>query len=135
MDSVILTPLKQIHHPKGNIYTALKKGDIGYYGFGEAYFSTIRHNTIKGWKKHTKMVLNLVVPVGGIEIVIYDEKEFKSVLLSPENYKRLTIKPNLWVAFKGLGKGLNLMLNLANIEHDSSESVDIDLNEIEYHWT
>jgi dTDP-4-dehydrorhamnose 3,5-epimerase len=135
MDSVILTPLKQIYHSKGDIFHALKKSDDGFHGFGEAYFSSIRYNTIKGWKKHTKMTLNLVVPVGDIEIVIYDEKEFKTIQLSQDNYRRLTVKPNCWIAFRGLGKGHNLMLNLANIEHDPSESVDIDLNDIEYQWT
>ncbi|MFW5625378.1 MAG: dTDP-4-dehydrorhamnose 3,5-epimerase, partial [Campylobacter hyointestinalis] len=67
MDGVILTPLKQIYNPKGNIFHAMKNSDIGYLGFGEAYFSTIDQNKIKGWKKHTKMTLNLIVPIGEIE--------------------------------------------------------------------
>ena len=51
MDGITLTPLKQIFNPKGNIFHALKKSDIGFNGFGEAYFSTINQNEIKGWKK------------------------------------------------------------------------------------
>ena len=47
MDGVILTPLKQIYHPKGDIFHAMKKSDIGFDGFGEAYFSTINQNDIK----------------------------------------------------------------------------------------
>ena len=61
MDGLILTPMKQIHHPKGNIFHAMKKSDLGYNGFGEAYFSTINKGDVKGWKKHTKMTLNLLV--------------------------------------------------------------------------
>ena len=81
MDGVILTPLNQIHHPKGDIYHAMKKTDNDFGGFGEAYFSTIHKDTIKGWKKHTKMTLNLIVPIGAIEFVVYDEnkEEFFSV--------------------------------------------------------
>ena len=96
MDGVVLTLLKQIHNPKGDIYHAMKKSDDGFDGFGEAYFSTIHQGDIKGWKKHTKMTLNLVVPVGEIELVIYDEntKEFFSVKISQDNYQRLTVKPN-----------------------------------------
>ena len=80
MDGVTLTPLKQIYNPKGNIFHAMKKNDDGFDGFGEAYFSTVRKDDIKGWKKHTKMTLNLIVPVGTIEFVVYDEnaKEFFS---------------------------------------------------------
>lgn len=136
MDGVILTPLKQIHNPKGDIFHALKKSDAGFEGFGEAYFSTINSTDIKGWKKHTKMTLNLVVPVGAIKFVIFDERTKKMVneTLSQNNYQRLTIKPNLWVAFKGIGEGINMLLNLANMEHDPSEAVTCELEEIKYEW-
>lgn len=135
MDGVILTPLKQIHHPKGDIFHAMKKSDEGFDGFGEAYFSTINQDDIKGWKKHTKMTLNLVVPVGEIKFVVYDEetKEFFSVKLSQNNYQRLTVKPNLWMAFQGVGE-YNMLLNLASIEHNPNEAINIDLSEINYEW-
>ena len=135
MDGVIVTPLKQIYNPKGDIFHAMKKSDDGFDGFGEAYFSTIHKDNIKGWKKHTKMTLNLVVPVGKIEFIVYDEnsKEFLSIELSQENYQRLTIKPNLWMAFRGLEEN-SMLLNLASIEHDPSEAVNIDIKEINYEW-
>ena len=135
MDGVILTTLKQIHNPKGNIFHAMKKSDTGFDGFGEAYFSTIHKDNIKGWKKHTKMTLNLVVPVGKIEFVVYDEntKEFFSVQLSQDNYQRLTVKPNLWMAFRGLEEN-SMLLNLASIEHDPNEAINIELSEIIYEW-
>lgn len=135
MDGVILTPLKQIYHPKGDIFHAMKKSDIGFDGFGEAYFSTINQNDIKGWKKHTKMTLNIVVPVGNIEFVVYDEnsKEFFSTKLSHNNYQRLTVKSGLWMAFKGLEK-YNMLLNLASIEHDPNEAINIGIEEIKYGW-
>jgi len=135
MDGIILTPLKQIYNPKGNVFHAMKKSDDGFDGFGEAYFSTIHKNDIKGWKKHTKMTLNLIVPVGVIEFVIYNEdtKKFFNVLLSQENYQRLTVKPGLWMAFRGLEKN-NMLLNLASIEHDPNEAINIDIKEINYEW-
>ena len=136
MDGVNLTPLKQIYNSKGDIFHAIKKSDVGFNGFGEAYFSTINQNDIKGWKKHTQMTLNLVVPVGEIEFVVYNENinRFFSVKLSQNNYQRLTVKAGLWVAFRGFNKH-NMLLNLASIEHNPSESFNIDLNKIEYKWT
>lgn len=132
MDGVILTPLKQIYNPKGNIFHAMKNSDIGYSGFGEAYFSTIDQNKIKGWKKHTKMTLNLIVPIGEIEFVIYNEKnkDFFSVKLSKNNYQRLTVSPNLWMAFRGIGE-YNMLLNLASIEHDPNEAVNMGLDQLQ----
>lgn len=135
MDKVIISPLKQIHHPKGDVLHALKKSDVGFSSFGEAYFSTVAYMEIKGWKRHNKMVMNLVVPTGKIEVVIYDEEkcEFLRIVLSRSNYKRLTIMPGLWVAFKGLAEE-NLLLNIASIEHDPSEANNLDLEEIKYDW-
>ena len=135
MDGVILTPLKQIYHPKGDLFHGMKKSDNGYDGFGEAYFSTINQNDIKGWKKHKKMTLNLIVPVGEINFVVYNEetKDFFSVTLSQNNYRRLTVKPNLWMAFQGVGE-YNMLLNLASIEHNPTEAISVDLSEINYEW-
>jgi len=135
MDGVVLTPLRQIFHPKGDIFHAMKRSDKGFDGFGEAYFSTVNKDDIKGWKKHTQMTLNLVVPIGEIEFVIYDEdkKDFFSIKLSKNNYQRLTIKPNLWMAFRGIGE-YNMLLNLASIEHNPNEAVNIELSEIDYEW-
>ena len=50
MDGVIISTLKQIHHPKGDIFHVIKKSDVGFSGFGEAYFSIInRPITISGF--------------------------------------------------------------------------------------
>ena len=133
MDGVTLTPLKQIYNPKGDIFHAMKKSDEGFVGFGEAYFSTINQNDIKGWKKHTEMILNLVVVTGEVEFMIYNESDFFTVKLSKNNYQRLTIRPNLWLAFRGLSTE-NMLLNLASIEHDPSEVINLDLQKIEYEW-
>ena len=135
MDKIIVTPLKQIHHPKGDVFHAMKKSDNGFDGFGEAYFSTINKKEIKGWKKHTQMTLNLVVIIGEIEFVVFDEdsQEFFSINLSQHNYNRLTVKPNVWMAFRGIGE-YNMLLNLANLEHDPIESQSMELDKISYEW-
>jgi len=135
LDGVILTPLKQIHHPSGDIFHAMKKSDTGFDGFGEAYFSTIYKNDIKGWKKHTQMVLNIVVPIGKIKFVIYNDKtdEFFSTTLSKDNYQRLTVKSGVWMAFMGVDDS-SMLLNLASIEHNPDESINLELEEIEYEW-
>ena len=113
----------------------MKRSDAGYDGFEEAYFSTINKEDIKGWKKHTKMTLNIIVPVGEIEFIIYDEdkREFESIKLSQKNYQRLTLKPNLWMAFRGIGS-YNMLLNLASIEHDPEESHNKSIEDIKYAW-
>jgi dTDP-4-dehydrorhamnose 3,5-epimerase len=141
MDGVNLYPLKKIKHPKGDIYHALRYSDPGFNGFGEAYFSSVKYGEIKGWKKHSEMHLSIVVPVGEIEFVIHDNRkdsqtrgDFYRVKLSSHNYKRLNVSPDLWVAFRGKGEGVNMLLNIASIEHDPNESANMTLNEIVYEW-
>ena len=117
MDGVILTPLKKIPNVNGDVLRAMKASDKGFVGFGEAYFSCLNQGVTKGWKKHNKMTLNLIVITGEIKFVIYNERNYFEVILSKDNYQRLTIAPGLWLAFKGLSKK-NTLLNLASIEHD-----------------
>ena len=140
IEGVLLTPLKRVEHPKGDIYHALKASAPGYAGFGEAYFSTIGKGLIKGWKRHNRLVLNIVVPVGAIKFVIHDDRassptvgEFFEVIVGDGNYLRLTIPPGVWVAFRGQSDW-NLLLNIIAEEHDPAESDNIELNEIHYDW-
>jgi dTDP-4-dehydrorhamnose 3,5-epimerase len=137
LKGVTLTPLQRIRTPGGDVLHALKDVDPGYSGFGEAYFTTIEAGAVKGWKRHRRMVMNLVVPSGAVRFVIHDqdgvagEDAFQTVVLSPdgpESYARLTVQPGLWVAFAGLGSGLNLVLNLASIRHDPDEADDRPLD-------
>lgn len=139
---VLLTPLKKIHHPKGDVFHGIKKSDAGFSGFGEAYFSTINYQDTKPWKKHFEMTLNFVVPLGEIRFVIYDDREnsstknnFFDVTLGENNYQRITIPPGVWVAFNGIGETYNLLLNLANLEHDPNEiERKENLSDIDYQW-
>ena len=131
MDGVTLTSNAIIYNPKGDIYRGMKNTDFGYSGFGEAYFSTITRDCVKGWKKHSAMTLNLIVPEGKIQIVVYNGADFFTTILSTQNFQRLTVRPNLWFAFKGLSQR-NIMLNVASHVHDPSESETLSLSDIDY---
>ena len=113
----------------------MKATDHGYAGFGEAYFSMILFGAVKGWKQHTRMVLNLVVASGRIRFYLRDHTlAAQSVELSPDGtHARLTVPPGYWVAFEGLGPGTNMVLNLASLGHDPTESINkpIDLFPLE----
>lgn len=133
MDGVELTALKIISDEKGDIMHALKRSESSCQRFGEAYFSTVSQGAIKGWKKHSEMILNLIVVCGEIRFVVCDDLDFFSITLSKKNYYRLTIDPGKWLAFQGLGQE-NILLNVASIEHNPLESEILDLDEIPYDW-
>lgn len=124
-NGILLTPLKIIPNEKGDILHALKATEQSYTGFGEAYFSTVKNACFKGWKRHTAMTLNLIVPIGAIKFYIVDDRGplyVESVTLSKDHYCRLTIPPGVWLGFKGMGMEENILLNIASIPHDPNES-------------
>lgn len=131
IDGVFLTQLLQIDTPKGAVWHAMKNSDNGYNGFGEAYFSFINKGEIKGWKKHTKMTLNIVVPIGSVRFRLIDDKtnNQNEFVISSSNYQRLTIPPEIWVCFEGIEHS-NMLLNIADIKHDPKESINKELGEL-----
>ncbi len=138
---VIITPLKIINTNAGNVYHALKVSDQGFLEFGEVYFSEILPGKIKAWKRHREMVLNIVVPIGSIRFVIYDDRpesvtigQYQVVELSNRNYCRLTIPPMLWLGFKGCGNNKNMLLNIASIPHSQKEMDHKPIEELSYDW-
>jgi len=142
IEGVLITPTKIIEVDDGDVLHAVKQGDVGYIGFGEAYFSTIKPDTIKAWKRHREMVLNLLVPVGEIKFVLYDDRPrsltqniFQEITLSRNNYQRLTIPPMVWMGFQGRGKKTAMLLNIANIRHDPDEMDRKLITEIKYDWS
>jgi dTDP-4-dehydrorhamnose 3,5-epimerase len=141
IEDVLLTPLKKISHPKGDILHGMKKSDQGFIGFGEAYFTKVKFGEIKGWNKHKRMTLNLAVPIGIVVFILYDDRErsktngnFLSVEISVDAYRRLTVPPGIWLAFKGKSNGINLILDVTDMEHDPDEVERLNLEQIEYNW-
>jgi dTDP-4-dehydrorhamnose 3,5-epimerase len=120
-----VTDLKIIPHEKGDVYHGLRVSDIEDFDFGELYFTSVHKGVVKGWKKHQKMVLNLIVVKGTVRFYLKHKWEdaFKAIDLGVCRYARLEVLPEMWVAFKGLDND-NLIANCASIEHDPGESVN-----------
>ena len=143
INEIKTTLLSIIETEGGEVLHAMKKSDQGFSGFGEAYFSSIEPQAIKGWKRHRQMVLNLVVPVGSVRFILFDDRDkqnninqFKEVILSRVGgYARLTIPPMIWVGFQGLSRQTSLVLNIADIEHLPEEVERKELAEIKFNWS
>jgi dTDP-4-dehydrorhamnose 3,5-epimerase len=137
---VIITPLNIINTFGGSVMHGMKESDAGYSNFGEAYFSEINSNAIKAWKRHKEMTLNLVVPVGKIRFVLFDDREelsnkFQEIIISRNNYCRLTVPPMVWMGFQGISDNKSILLNIANIKHNPLEVDKKNIEEIEFNWS
>ena len=144
INGVFFQPLKVIGTTGGKVLHAVKGTDENLPEFGECYFSTCRSKDPKAWKKHSRMICNLFVPVGAVKFVFYDDrresKDYRKLIefeISEKNYGRLIIHPGIWFGFAGIGEhSESLILNVANIKHDLNESIRLEPNtdQLPYKW-
>ena len=137
LDEIRLTKLKCISTPGGDVMHALKASETEFNGFGESYFSWIDSGAIKAWKCHRRMTLNLVVPLGSVRFVFHLPHQgdaFRVEEIGKDRYLRLTVPSGIWFGFKGIATERSLLINLADIEHDSDEVLRKPLSSIQYDW-
>ena len=128
---------KIINLNKGDVYRCISMDSKGFESFGEAYFSFINYDEIKGWKKHTIMTMNLLVPIGKVKFVFFNQNSgrYKSIVIGKNFYRRITVPPNIWFAFKGLEKKENLILNVSNIKvSQNNETQESEIDNFDYNW-
>jgi dTDP-4-dehydrorhamnose 3,5-epimerase len=136
--------LNQIHDSRGAVLHMLRCDSDDFVRFGECYMSEVLPNSVKAWKKHTLQTQNLAVPIGKILLVIFDSREnsqtygniLKIELGRPNNYKRVTIPPEVWYGFKCISENEALIVNCSDLPHLKQESVVIDTssNAIPFNW-
>jgi dTDP-4-dehydrorhamnose 3,5-epimerase len=139
LEDILVTPLRRIETAGGDILHALKQADAGFVAFGEAYFSLINAGSVKAWKRHTRMTMNLVVPKGRARFVFHEKSadgsdKFRVEEIGEDCYARITVPPGIWFGFQGLATPQSLILNIASIPHDSDEVERSALSDIHYAW-
>ena len=137
------TELARIETSGGEVLKALHADEPGFLGLGEAYFSRVNPQCVRGWKRHNEMTVNVVVPTGHVRFVVANTNAdrfdsatttFDEYDLGPDhNYGRLTIEPGTWFGFMGGARG-GLVLNLSNIVHRPDEADGLELDQFTYDW-
>jgi dTDP-4-dehydrorhamnose 3,5-epimerase len=133
IDGIVIQSLKIIPDERGAVLHMLQKSNPIFKNFGEIYFSEINPGSIKAWKRNKKQNQNLTVPVGKIDLVIYDDRPdsttrgglFKYELGRPDHYSLVHIPPLLWYGFQGLGQIPALIANCPDQPHDPSQAEKI----------
>ncbi len=122
----------------------LRSDDILFKQFGEIYFSTINHGFVKGWKKHLKITQHFAVPIGNIQLVLYDDREKSStksqiqeIFIGAKNYQLIHIPPLVWYSFKTIDNHFALIANCIDLPYDPKEVINIDPfdKRIPYNWS
>ena len=139
MEQIIFYPKREFSG-RWDILHFIRSNDKNFCGFGETYFSSIKYNSIKGWKKHNSMTMNLICLVGRVEFIFAFKNEFKEwtfsqYILEPTNNGVLNVPPGYFFCFKILNKNLHLISNFSNLQHDENEISRLPLNAIPYKWS
>ena len=134
-----ITPLARIATPGGDVMHALKQSDIGFSGFGEAYFSWVNPGVVKAWKRHKRMTMNLVVPQGQVRFVFralspLGVEKYHSETIGENRYVRITVPPGIWFGFQGVDASSSLVLNMASIQHDPTEVERMAFSDVQFNW-
>ena len=145
MGELIVTGVKlyQIevkHNEKGNVFKFLSSESEGFAGFGEAYISTVIPGAIKGWKRHSSSLTNILVVSGSIHFCFVEARndvETKSIFLRPlaDGFYRLTIERDVWFAFGSQSQGAGgLILSITNEIHQPGEAETLPLDTFDFVW-
>ena len=134
-----LTKLKKINLSKGNVLKFIDKNNKNFIKFGEVYFYFVNYKSIKAWKMHKKMTLNITVPIGNVRFVLFEMKKNKvtkieEVKIGQNDYRLLTINPKIWYGFIGISKNPSMIVSLTNMLHDENEMVRENINFFDYNW-
>ena len=129
---IIIKSCKIVDHPKGDIVKIINKDDSHFSGFGEAYTTSIKYNEIKGWKMHKSMKSTLYVLRGAVEFSFFNRRKqpINRIILHENRPVTLNIINPIWFAFRGYSDEKNTILNIANIKHNPSESINLPLSKL-----
>jgi len=127
IEGLHLTPLKIFEDDRGSVFHMLRSDSPTFQGFGEVYFSSVRHKAIKAWKRNLIATANLTVPVGGIDLVIFDDRassptrgNVAQLTTGGTNFVLITVPPNVWYGFRGREYPESLIANCLDRPYDSS---------------
>ena len=137
LNNIVITQLSTFDVDGGRVMHGIKKNDIGYVGLGEVYFSYIDPKAVKAWKKHNRMTLNLVVPLGKVRFVFCDplsKGHYRVEDVGEGNYVRLTVPPGIWFGFQGIALQPSLVTNIADLQHDAAEVERQAVLSFDYQW-
>jgi dTDP-4-dehydrorhamnose 3,5-epimerase len=144
IEGIQITSRLVIPDDRGKIMHIMKSTDSQFTAFGEVYCSSVYPGVVKGWHLHRKMTLNYVVLKGNIKFVLYDDRpdsetyqQIEEIIMGENQYVMVTVPPNIWNGFKGLGTEEAFVINFTDIPHDPEEIIRMDPHQnaiFHYNW-
>ena len=120
--------LKISTNPKGDVLKYLTSKNKYFKKFGEAYFTEIKKNKIKGWNFHKKCWCLLAVPYGKVKFTFAENinSKKKTIIIGKKNYSLIVVPPRIWFNFMSIKK-ISLVVNTLNHVHNKNETLKIPI--------
>lgn len=141
---VRIAPLARFVDARGAVLRMWRADDPDFVSFGEVYFSLVHAGVVKAWRRHTRTLANMAVPMGTVRIVLVDGRADSPTaghvierLIGEPDYCRVTIPPGVWSGFRAEGGGSALVANCLSEVYDPGEveSRDAASTDMPYLWT
>ena len=145
IEGVTVVKLSQLIDERGAVLHVIRSDEKDFSQFGECYFSELKPGAVKAWKRHKVQTQQLAVPVGRVQMVIFDNREGSRTrgqlklleLGRPDAYARVRVPPGLWYGFECISDVSALVVNCADMPHNSQESEQLpsETTHIPYKWS
>ena len=107
----------------GDIYKITTSSNCPNFKKGDFYFSEVKPNITKTWRRHK--ILNCIIGVvaGEIEIRLKSDLKGKSIIknLSLKKSKMIKITSGTWYSFKNKNKNTCMLFVILDGEHNHNE--------------
>ena len=112
-----------IENDKGNIFKFANVDKYSDFIKGEIYFSEVKPNTSKPWRRHTRINTVFGVVSGEINIKIRSDNSNQLITkkLSLENSTLIQIKFGTWYSFENQKNMPCLLFAMLDKKHDDGE--------------
>ena len=112
-----------IENDLGNIFKFANVDKYSDFIKGEIYFSEVKANSSKPWRRHKRIKTVIGVVYGQINIKIKSDFSKKVTIkkLSLKNSTLIKINPGTWYSFENQGNIPSLLFAMLDEKHDDSE--------------
>ncbi len=145
IEGVKVKKLRVIPDERGMLMEMVRCDDEDFIKFGQVYMTTAYPGVVKGWHYHRKQYDNMVVVMGMMKIVLYDNRkdsptfgEVNEFFAGAHNPVRITIPPNVCHGFKCISTEEALVINTVTEPYDYDNPDEFRYephgNDIPYEW-
>jgi len=125
---VIVSVLKRNIDERGKLTEILRSDDPHFLKFGQVYTTSVFPKVVKAWHYHKIQVDNITILIGRVRLVLFDNRkdsetfeEINELILDASNPTLVTIPPEIYHGFKGIGLCESILINVPTEHYNKND--------------